>query len=282
MTRILITGARGALGRAVVAELQNNTRNQIFVTTTENSVNSSVITCDLCDQQQITAAFEIAQPDLILHLGASFTDDISAAYLVNVLPAKYFLDLIKTRKMRTRIVLIGSAAEYGMVNPEENPIREDHALFPMSVYGVSKAWQTQLLGLYANQVDVVCARIFNLYGDGLSERLFAGRLQTQIAAIKSGLQSSIQVGSLNSTRDFISTNDAARQLILIANRGVTGEIYHIASGIPITMRDFLLNQLELNGLSSSLVQESSEFSNRRGYDVPIIFANMTKTRNLET
>lgn len=286
MKRVLITGGSGALGQAVIYLLKRLQTYQIFVTSSRIYSNLhnqiSISLCDFRDLKQLTAAFNLARPDLILHLGATFTEDLSEAYAVNVAPAAHLLELVHTSKSRTRVVLIGSAAEYGVVKPEENPLNEEHALCPVSTYGVSKAWQTQLVGLYANRgIDVICLRIFNLFGAGISQKLFAGRIQNEINAVKLEQKSTIDVGCLDAIRDYISTDEAARQLIMIAERGISGNIYHIGSGQPITMRDFLVAQLKLHGLSASLIREAPVNSNRSGYDVPMIFASMQKTQHLE-
>ncbi|MFT4059636.1 MAG: NAD-dependent epimerase/dehydratase family protein [Legionella sp.] len=286
MKRVLITGGTGALGQAVIEHLQSLQTYQIFITRSkmESSINDqiSVYPCDFRNLDQLTTAFDLARPDLILHLGAAFTEDLFQAHQINVAPAAHLLDLVYQKKSSARVILIGSAAEYGIVKPEENPINEEHVLCPVSVYGLSKAWQTQLVGLYAGRgIDVLCLRIFNLFGPGISERLFAGRIQGQINKIKIKQKSSIEIGSLTAIRDYISTTEAARQLMMIASYGVSGNIYHIGSGQPVSMHDFLLEQLKLHGLPSSLICAAPEHSNRCGYDVPIIFADMQKTRNLE-
>jgi GDP-4-dehydro-6-deoxy-D-mannose reductase len=224
---------------------------------------------------------ESVQPDIILHLAASFTGSLEDAYKVNVEPARQILEYVERNGCKVRVLLIGSAAEYGVVQPEENPISETHVLFPVSVYGVTKAWQTQLIGLYAGRgIDVLCARIFNLLGPGLSDRLFAGRVQRQIEEVLAGQKTIIEVGSLAALRDYVSLDEAVRQLFNIVQYGVTGEIYHVGSGVPVAMRELLGRQLELHGLNQSIVRESPGFSNRQGYDVPIIFADMKKTEAL--
>lgn len=284
MKRVLITGATGALGRAVVNYAKRLGTYQIFITSNCSVFNEKSIVnlrCDFRSLPQLSNAYEIAQPDLVLHLGGVSPENLTEAFLINVAPAAHLLELIKTKGSKTKIVLVGSAAEYGRVGPEENPIDEEHMLSPLSIYGLSKVWQTQLIELYASWgVDVVCARVFNLFGPGVSEKLFAGRIQNQIDAIKKGLKSTIEVGSLAAVRDYISTSDAAQLLYNIAEQGIAGHVYHIGSGEPISMRDFLIGQLQSNGLSPTLVHELEIHSNRSGYDVPVIFADMHKTRSL--
>ena len=287
MKKVLVTGGTGALGRAVIAHLRQMKTLEIYTTSTKNiisdNIDLTVLPCDIRNSEQLSAACDTVNPDLILHLAAIFTNDLIEAYKTNVAPALHILEHVHRREMKTRVLLIGSAAEYGIVNPEENPIHEERALCPVSAYGTSKAWQTQLLGLYANRgVDVLCARIFNLFGPGISETLFAGRILKQISAIKQKQKNLIEVGALTAIRDYISTEIAARQLLTIAEHGISGHVYHIGSGEPISMRDFLIHHLKLNGLDPALIREASANSNRSGYDVPIIYANMRKTRKLES
>jgi nucleoside-diphosphate-sugar epimerase len=281
VTRVLLTGAAGALGRRVVDLM--NSRGDYRLVCTSRSLHppGDGLRCDVRDASQLYAALESAAPDLVLHLAGAFSGDLDEMYAVNVLPARRILEHVSHASPKTRVVLIGSAAEYGVVRPEENPVREDRVLAPVSTYGVSKAWQTQLLGHYAGRgVNVVCARIFNLFGDGVSSSLFSGRLQRQIAELQAKSRAVIEVGSLTAVRDYVSTDAAADQLLVIAERGATGEIYHVASGIPVTMRDLMLKQLALHGVDPSLVRESPDLSNRVGYDVPVIYADMTKARVL--
>jgi GDP-4-dehydro-6-deoxy-D-mannose reductase len=282
--KILITGGLGALGQALCTYISQNTDYQVITLGRQQAVGEQIAThlvCDVCDSVQLATVFRRVQPDMVLHLAARLLNTLEEAYLSNVVPAQKILELVQESYIKTRVVLIGSAAEYGIVHPYENPIEESRILVPVSIYGISKAWQTQLLKFYSTRgVNVVCARIFNLYGKGISEHLFVGRLQKQMNAILERKASIIQIGSLAAIRDYISTDEASIQLLSIAQYGKQGDIYHVASGIPISMRAMLEKQLALFGLDSSIVQESSELSNRQGYDVPEIYADISKTKNL--
>ena len=177
MKRVLVTGGTGALGRAVIARMHKSGSYQVAAVGRQRNDDPSGIRCDVRNPEQLSAALDRAKPDCVLHLAATFSGDLNEAYAVNVAPAQRILEWVQRNGLKTRVILIGSAAEYGVVKPNENPIREDHVLAPISVYGISKAWQSQLLGFYTYQgVDVVCARIFNLYGPGVSDRLFAATI----------------------------------------------------------------------------------------------------------
>ncbi len=280
MTKVLITGGTGALGQALANRLRKDDRYRAIVAS-RTGTGVDALRLDVRDQAQLAAAVVSTEPDVVLHLAATFGSDFQEAYAVNVDAARHLLDTVQQSGRSTRVVLIGSAAEYGVVNPEENPVREDRALAPVSVYGLTKAWQTQLCSLYASRgVDVVVARVFNLDGPGLSERLFAGRLQKQIDDVLTGRKAVIELGPLGAMRDYISTDDAAEQILAISAHAATGSIHHVASGVPVTMREFMTRRLAMHGIAPSVVQEAPELTNRTGYDVPVIYADVTSTMRI--
>ncbi len=274
MATWLVTGAAGALGRAVVQRLQDQEQSVIPTT---RSGNGSV-QLDVKSQEQVRAVLAEHRPDVILHLAAAFTHDWDAAYAVNVLASRYLLEAVETLELPARLLLVGSAAEYGLVKPEANPIPVSHPLAPVSVYGLTKSWQTMAMHLFAARgVDVVLGRVFNLDGEGMSPKLFAGRVRQQAAALRDGQTSHISVGPLDALRDYCSTAEAARQLLAIARKGRTGGIYHVASGEPVTMQQVLTKILAECGLSEDVVRSDASLSNRKGHDVPAIYADMSET-----
>jgi len=280
MKTVLVTGASGAFGRAVTTHLREN-NNYRVIETSRNLDNKDAYKLDIRNSDQLSIAINEIKPDMILHLAATFVNDFEEAYAVNVDATRNLLEVIREQGGRARTVLVGSAAEYGIVHPEDNPVREDRILNPVSIYGLTKAWQTQLAALYASQgVDVVVARVFNLEGPGLSERLFIGRLEKQIAEIKKNRKSVIELGPLTATRDYISIDEAANQLLAIAEYGESGNVYNVASGTPVIMREILRRYLSIHNLDESIVHESESVTNRVGYDVPVIYADISKTLQL--
>lgn len=279
MTTVLVTGATGALGKAVIAYL-NNIGGYKIVTTSRDGDNADY-QLNITDEVKLSEIINQVRPALILQLAATFTHDFEDAYAVNVEANRQLLEIVQRLQDETRVVLIGSAAEYGLIQPDENPIAEDHGLNPVSVYGLTKAWQTQLAGFYSSRgVDVVVARVFNLKGENLSDKLFFGRLQKQIDEVVSGEKSIIELGPLSASRDYISTSDAVQLIFSIAELGESGHVYHVASGEPVVMRELLIDTLEEYNLDLSIVHEADEKSNRTGYDVPVIYADMKRTSRL--
>lgn len=279
MNTVLVTGATGALGKAVTDYLKNEEGYKTFTTSREGE--NTDFQLNIIDEVQLSKIINQVKPELILQLAATFTHDFEDAYAVNVEASRQLLEIVQRSKLEARVLLIGSAAEYGLIQPDENPISEGHGLNPVSVYGLTKAWQSQLAVFYSNRgIDVIVARVFNLKGKKLSDKLFVGRLQRQIDAVLSGEQSVIELGPLSATRDYISTQDAAHQIFSIAKFGKSGQVYHVASGKPVIMRELLTATLEEYNLDLSVVHEAEEKSNRVGYDVPVIYADMKRTLQL--
>jgi nucleoside-diphosphate-sugar epimerase len=278
--RALVTGAGGTLGRALVAHLTAAVDWQV-VATGRAFAKPDIEHLDVTCRESVVRAIAAAQPDVIFHLAASFSDDLDKAYDVNVRGIRNLLAALATTTGTARLLVMGSAAEYGLVRPEDNPITEDQALRPMTVYGLTKAWQTQLGLLHASQgADVVVARLFNLCADGMTERLFVGRVERQIAELLAGARARIEVGSLDAVRDYVSVADAVEQLLAIANCGSAGHVYNVGSGIPIKMRGLLSGMLAEHGLGMDVVAERRSSSSHHSYDVPIAYADMTRTGHL--
>lgn len=280
MKSVLVTGGTGALGQALLTCMQKS-GGYCGIAASRHPAGASDVQLDVRDREQLAAVIKNTEPDVVLHLAATFGNDFDEAYAINVEAARNLLEEVHQSGRPVRVVLIGSAAEYGVVRPEENPVREDRMLAPVSVYGLTKAWQTQLASLYASRgVDVVVARVFNLDGPGLSERLFIGRLQKQIDDVLADRKAVIELGPLGASRDYISTDDAAEQIMAIAAYAEPGRAYHVASGVPVTMREILTRRLAIYKLDASIVREASELTNRVGYDVPVIYADITSTMQI--
>jgi nucleoside-diphosphate-sugar epimerase len=166
----------------------------------------------------------------------------------NILNAVVELLLVKTR-----LLFIGSAAEYGTTNV--NPLSEDNPTMPVNLYGLSKVIQTDLVQYYhrVHQVQAVIARTFNLTGEGISTSLSLGNFRRQIDLAQDG--DAIKVGNLDSERDFLEVTDAVALYLDLLFHGKCGEVYNVCSGVPVRLGDLLSKMLESSG--KSLIVEVS-------------------------
>jgi len=284
---VLLTGAKGGFGRILAQWLQQQANETVWLTDIADDSDEFYIQCDMGNAAAIRALIKRVRPRRIFHLAGSFSNVYDVDYQVNALSARHLCETLIAEHSDARLILIGSAAEYGFILPHENPVREDHLLQPVSVYGLTKAIQTHFATYYAqlHAVNVVVARLFNLYAPGLSGRLFIGRVERLIARFERKEIDVIELGNLESQRDYVKIGDAISQLLLIADKGKTGDVYHVASGEPVRMRDLLAEMLASANLDMSVVREEKSINRGIGYDIPIIYADMGKTtgltRNLE-
>jgi len=146
--------------------------------------------------------------------------------------------LAETR-VGARVVLVGSAAEYGL--PASLPVQESHPLRPTTVYGFAKAVQSwTALNFYeAYGLPVFVARVFNAIGPGQGREFFAGSVVAQAVEIAAGRQAVAEVGAVDAARDFVDVRDVARALVHVLLRGRPGEAYNVCSGRPVPLREVL-------------------------------------------
>jgi nucleoside-diphosphate-sugar epimerase len=279
--KVLVTGATGCLGRRLVGALSTDSDCEIFRTARRIREDDRSRSVDLTDPLAVLDLVQDVRPNLILHCAGGKSGDLDSDLRINASSGRWLMEAVLAAGVRSRILLIGSAAEYGPVIPEENPIAEDRPLRPVSVYGVSKAMQTMLAYHFTAErgSDVVVARLFNLYGEAMAPNLFVGRVQIQIQEVLRGQRTRIDVGHLDSIRDYIDAADAARQILVIARRGLRGEVYNVGTGKPTLMRDLLRRMLLAVKLDMNVVQERTANA-RRLHEVPVIFADMQKTNAL--
>lgn len=128
----------------------------------------TLIQSDLRDLSSVRELVERAAPDYIVHLaaqsfvGASWQTP-AETLMTNAISQMNLFEAIRQLGSRARFLVIGSSEEYGLVYPDELPVRETNPFRPLSPYGVSKVTQ-DLMGFQywkSYGLDIVRARAFN-------------------------------------------------------------------------------------------------------------------------
>jgi GDP-4-dehydro-6-deoxy-D-mannose reductase len=135
-----------------------------------------------------------------------------------------------------------SSEQYGLVHPEEAPIKETNPLRPLSPYAVSKVAQDYLGYQYFQSygLKAVRTRGFNHTGPRRGHVFVTSNFCSQVAAIEAGLQEPvIRVGNLEAIRDFTDVRDMVRAYWLAVTKAKPGEVYNIATGTGIHIREML-------------------------------------------
>jgi nucleoside-diphosphate-sugar epimerase len=155
-----------------------------------------------------------------------------------------------------RIVLAGSAAELGPVEPAHLPVDESYPADPVDAYGRSK-WLATRSGLAERPpLEVMSARIFNAIGPGLPSTQALGAFAARLA--EPGPDPlDLPVGHLGTRRDFVDVRDVARAMIAVARHGRAGQVYHVGTGSSRTVAEGLDRLIERSRRSVVLREDSA-------------------------
>ena len=78
------------------------------------------------DLHQVAGIVERIAPDWIFNLAGVATGKLRRQLAVNLMGAVNLLEAVRERSPGSRVILVGSAAEYGMVLPDQNPLSENY------------------------------------------------------------------------------------------------------------------------------------------------------------
>jgi GDP-4-dehydro-6-deoxy-D-mannose reductase len=288
--RAFITGLAGFAGSHLADYLLAHTSDQVYGVSlpTDSTRNLTHILdrvtlslADLADYDTVRALLSELRPDIIFHLaaqasvGRSWADP--ATTLVNNITAQVnMLRAVTELGLAPRILIIGSADEYGLVRPDEVPVDEDTPLRPLNPYAVSKLTQDYLgLQYYlSHKLPIMRVRPFNHIGPRQGPGFVVPDFAKQIAEIEAGLREPVlHVGNLSAQRDFADVRDVVRAYYLAITLGQPGEVYNIGAGQGHTIQNILDRMLKLSRVTFAVEQDPERM---RPSDIPVMVCDSHK------
>lgn len=271
--RALVTGAAGFVGQwlcralleggweVVGAGVTAAPGNSILDAAERHAVNWAP--ADVRNHADVARIVGDARPDAIFHLaGVSSIPDAQGdpvvAHEINILGAARVVSEVRARRAAGEIdpvvLVIGSADQYGLAAGPD-PIDESAPQLPITVYAASKAAQ-EIVALEPARRDgvrVVATRSFNHSGPGQSEHFLLPALVARAFAIRRGeIPAPLRIGNAHTVRDFLHVRDVTRAYILLAEKGATGEVYNVASGVGCRVRDLAARVLAAVGVEAGV------------------------------
>ncbi len=239
-------------------------------------------TGDLRDANSMQELINEVQPDLIFHLAAQSFVPMSwnapaETLETNITGTVNLFEAVRKSKCNPKIQVAGSSEEYGMVFPDEVPIKETNPLRPLSPYGVSKVAQDKLCYQYnkSYNMGIIVTRAFNHTGPRRGEVFATSNFAKQIVEIEKGYREEvIDVGNLEAQRDFSDVRDIVRGYYLAATKGQPGDVYNISSGEAMTIGNMLNTLLDFSEIKNIVIKPDPK--RMRPSDVPILLGDCTK------
>nr|WP_294501900.1 NAD-dependent epimerase/dehydratase family protein [uncultured Rhodopila sp.] len=277
--RLLLTGATGFLGRHVAAAATDWTVTRVTRSLTASSPDEVALGPSPWTQADFAATLLMARPDVVLHCaGVTHATDVRACLDTNAVLAAELLTAVAGMSEPPRIILVGSAAEYGIVPEDNQPVVETYPCAPRTDYAVAKYAQT-LSGLAAAMrgQQVLVARLFNPVGVGMPSGLALPSFARRIAGLKPG--SVMRVGDLSARRDFLDVDEAARLLLALASMPYwPWPVVNVCSGRAYRLGDLLDGLIAASGARVGIEPDPALM---RPDDMPILTGSTERLRSVQ-
>lgn len=236
--KILVTGADGFIGRALIKQLK--------------SVGAQVASLDLktgtdiCDMAQLNNFQRRTRFDVIYHLAALSYVPASWQYprqtmAVNLLGTLNMLEFCRQRRVGKFIFI--STYVYGQ--PQYLPVNEQHPISPANPYAWSKYIGEKLCEAYHKSYGLKCIilRPFNIYGPAQSKIFLIPSLHDQFKHANK-----IVVNDLRPRRDFLFIDDMIEALLAAGSyRGKNFVAFNLGSGESHSIRHIIKTIEKISG-----------------------------------
>lgn len=225
---------------------------------------------DLSDSSSIIRVMAEVQPDEVYnlaaqsHVGTSFdvpeySGDVDALGTLRVLEAVRILGLQKS----TKVYQASTSELYGKV--EEVPQNEKTPFHPYSPYAVAKQYGFWITKEYREAYGMFACNgiLFNHESPRRGENFVTRKITLAAARIAEGLQDHLELGNLDSLRDWGYARDYVECMWLILQQDMPDD-FVIATGVQHSVREFVEWSFKHVGI---ILRWEGEGINEKGFDV---------------
>lgn len=201
-----------------------------------------LISGDLLDQNSLSAAIELSEPDEVYNLAAqSFVAtswrqaDLTGEF--TALGVSRLLEGVRTVNPKIRFYQASSSEMFGSTNPPQNETSPFH---PRSPYAVAKVYGHYMTQNYRESYGMfACSCIsFNHESPRRGAEFVTRKVAQQVARIKLGLADKLKMGNLDGRRDWGFAGDYVRAMWMMLQQPQPDD-YVIATGVTHSVKELL-------------------------------------------
>ena len=224
---------------------------------------------DLTDSASLIRIIRETEPDEIYNLAAQshvqisfdvpeYSGDVDAIGVLRILEGVRMLGLEK----KTKIYQASTSELYGKV--KEVPQRETTPFHPYSPYAVAKQYGFWMIREYREAYGMFCVNgiLFNHESERRGENFVTRKITLGAGRIAEGLQDHLELGNMDSLRDWGYAQDYVECMWLMMQHDVPDD-FVIATGVQHTVRDFTEKAFAVNGIK---IRWEGKGTEEKGYD----------------
>jgi len=262
MKTILVTGASGFIGSALVNQLKHMNFNVLEFNSTMGDIVEYDFSTEYMDKE-IYHIFHLASKTFVPDSWEKPID----FYKTSVIGTGNILELCRKQNIPLTFV---SAYLYGL--PEKLPISENDKIKSNNPYAHSKYLVEELCRFYSEYYDVkiTIARPFNIYGKKQKDMFLIPHIIEQVLN-----DDNIKVKDLNPKRDYIYLDDLISGLLKTLNNTKQFSIYNFGSGMELSVNEIIEIIQNVADTNKKIISENSERKN----EIMHVIADISKVKN---
>lgn len=262
---VVVTGGAGFLGRVVVEQLRRKGCRHIFVPRSKQY--------DLREDAAIERLLRKTKPDMVLHLAAvvggigANRDNPGKFFYDNLMMGVKLFEHARLFKVK-KLVALGTICAYPKFCPvpfKEKDLWNGYPEETNAPYGLAKKMLLVQSQAYRQQYGFNSIYLLpvNLYGPGDnfnpdSSHVIPALIRKCMEAKQRGDKSITVWGTGKATREFLYVDDAARGILLAAEKYDSSEPVNLGAGFEVSIKDLVKLIVRLTGFKGTVVWDKSK------------------------